>query len=195
MALICRIELSKTKGVTVTVEDAQANASQTIVLDGKSLVLTCKGADGTSTFTQKSDSIEMKCKSFTVDAESVTVKSSRDSSYESSAKLSLSSKSDLSIASDANLGAAARQDLKLSGMSVAGEGQQKASLKAAEIAVVADAKAQLKGSSVEVGADLALDLKGTLLKVASSGTLGLEGEATTVKGQMVNVQGPMIKLG
>jgi hypothetical protein len=195
MALTCRIELSKTNGVTVTVEDAQAQTSQTIVIDGKSLVFTCKDQQNTSTVTQKSDSIELKCKTFTIDAETVTVKSSKDSSYESGAKLSMTSKSDFSIAAETNVSAAANQDLKISGATVSGEGQQKASLKAAEIAITADAKAELKSKSVEVAADLAMDVKGTTVKVTSNGTLSVEGMATTVKGQMVNVQAPMIKLG
>jgi hypothetical protein len=195
MALTCRIELSKTKGVTVFVEDAQNNTTQTVVLDGTSIVLTSKDQQNTSTIKQTADAIEVKCKSFTVDAETVTVKSSKDSEWQSQQKLSLSSQQDMALASQAKLTADAQSDMALSGATVAAKGQQKASLAATQVAIEGQSQVDVMATKVAIAADLSLDVKGTVVKVASDGTLEMNGQVSTLKGQITNVQGTMIKLG
>ncbi len=69
-SLVCRIELNKTDGITITVEDADADITQTVVLDGSSITITSTGAE-TSTIVQKPDSIEMTCKTFKLDAATI----------------------------------------------------------------------------------------------------------------------------
>ncbi len=195
MALTCRIELHKTKGVTVTVEDAQAKTSQTVVLDGTSLVFTCKDQQHTSTITQKSDSIEVKCKSFTVDAETVALKSQKASTWDSDDKLSLTSKSDFAVSSSTKASVKGKKEVSLSGAKLAAEGTNQASLSGGKVSVKGDNKAEVNGASVEVAARMTLDLKGMIVKAAAQGALTAEGQATTVKGQMLNLQGTMVKLG
>jgi hypothetical protein len=195
MALTCRVVLSKSDGLTLIVEDEQGKTKQTVVLDGKSIVLTCSDAQDSSTITQKSDSIAVKCKAFSVDAETVNVKSSKDSTYESEQKLTLSSKQDYSVSSQANVSVSAQQDVKLSGANLSGEGKQQASLSAATVSVKADGQAELAGKSTRIGGTLSLELKGATVKVAADGMLEADGQATTVKGQMLNLQGTMVKLG
>ena len=70
-ALVCRIELNKSDGVVITVEDPNADVTQTVVLNGDSITITSAGSN-TSTIVQKPDSIEMTCKTFTLDAETIT---------------------------------------------------------------------------------------------------------------------------
>lgn len=195
MALTCRIELNKQHGITLTVEDAQQQRTQTVVLDGASIVLTCKDQEGTSTITQKSDAVTVKCKSFTVDAETITLTSQKDSTIDCGQKLSVKTKSDLALDSQAGIDAKAAKDVTLSGENVSGKGKIKASLAAATVACTGDQKVELAAPTVSAGADLKLDLKGTIVKVAADGTLEVGGQMSKLTGQMINVSGPLINLG
>ena len=58
--LVCRVELSKTDGVTITVTNATDGITQTLVLDGKTITTTCKGKEETSTIVQAPESITMR---------------------------------------------------------------------------------------------------------------------------------------
>ena len=76
--LVCTVELDKEKGVTVKVENADDQITQTVVMDGTSITITVKGSEETSTYVQKQDSVIITCKDFTVDATgTLTLKSRR----------------------------------------------------------------------------------------------------------------------
>jgi hypothetical protein len=67
--LVCRIELHKTRGIILTVENPTAQITQTIVMNGESITTTSKGMVDTSTIIQKPDSISIKCKNFNLETE------------------------------------------------------------------------------------------------------------------------------
>ncbi|HLV67309.1 MAG TPA: hypothetical protein VKY73_15915, partial [Polyangiaceae bacterium] len=154
------------------------------------------GENDTSTITQKADLVEVKCKTFTVDAEAVTVKSSKASSYEatetlslkstkdmtvsSSAKLTISSTSDLSIDSSAKLQQSATGDATLKGNNTTVEATMKLSAKGGSEAALAAPK-------VGLSADSKLDMTSPMTTVGDT--------MTTVKGQLVKVEGSLVKLG
>src|SRR5690606_3656390 len=73
-ALKCTITMDKTQGVVIEVVDADAQAKQTISLLKDSIVLTVVGTAATSVVTQKADSVSIKCKSFSVEADEVSCK-------------------------------------------------------------------------------------------------------------------------
>ena len=79
--LICTVEMSKSAGVTIKVTDSDGKVTQTVTMDGTTMTLKVADSSNTSTITQKEDSVTIKCKSFKVDAETVFVKSSKDSTH------------------------------------------------------------------------------------------------------------------
>ena len=101
-ALVCRIDLNKAGGITITVENADAEIVQTAVLDGTSITLTCEGSDAASMITQDAESISIKCNDFTVDAETITLQSSRDTLHKSDMHFDIESGGDLTLDSSAN---------------------------------------------------------------------------------------------
>src|SRR5581483_6512448 len=100
--LICTVELDKTAGVTVTVENKDDGITQTFHCDGTQIQTIVKGNDATSTITQKQDSIKIECKAFEVDAETITCKSTKATSHHSDDTFDISSAKDLTQKSDAN---------------------------------------------------------------------------------------------
>lgn len=68
MKLICTVEMSKERGVTVTVRDENGLTTQTISMDGTTLMLKVKGPAETSTWTQTQDKISIDCLDFELNA-------------------------------------------------------------------------------------------------------------------------------
>lgn len=211
----CTFELDKTKGVTVVVRNEGDKVVQTIAMNGTTIITTVKGDKSSSTVTQGQGSVQVvvngdgdtssyeqtadrmvtKVKSFVLDAESVevrtekdtrlvaggtlTVKSSKDMTVSSSAKATLKSTGALSLSTDAAASLSASKNLSLKGMNTALEGQQKTTVKGGTAAEVSGMKVDVKGSTQVKLAGLTTEVAGT---------------TTTVKGSMVQVQG-LVKLG
>jgi hypothetical protein len=217
MALRCSIELNKTSGITVKVEDEDAKLSQTIVIDGAKITTTAKsedststvtqdatkiclevkGSEDTSTITQIAGSITIKVKAFSLEAETIDVKSTADTtvkseakmtvtttddcSVTSSAKLALKSTADMTLASDANLSASAANKAELKGLMVDIDGSQQTKINGGQ-------SVQMTGLSIDIAAD-------TTLSAAGKVTTDLGQQITTVKGKIVNISGNLVNLG
>ena len=117
--LVCRVELDKQKGLILTVENKEGKITQTAVLDGESITITSKGEKETSTITQKPDSIAIKCKDFTLESETITCKSTKDTLHKSEQKFDLQSTKDMTMQSEAKYTAKAAQDVAISGQKIA----------------------------------------------------------------------------
>lgn len=192
----CQIELNKTTGITVTVKKADGSVAQTIQIDGSQIITTVKDSENTSKITQKPDSIAIECKTFSIDAETITCTSTKDTTHEAKEKLTIKSTKDMTISSAAKLTQSASDAMSLS---------------AKEFKAVADKDAKLQGDTVTIkgskdtkveGKPLALkssgdaSLKGSPVTVQSSAALTLKATATaTLQGSAVNVKGSSIKLG
>ena len=170
--LVCRIELDKKKGVLLTVENGDDQITQTIVMDGTSITTTVKGSDETSTITQKQDSIAMNCKTFTLDAETITCKSTKETLHESG--------QNFDITSGKNIGVAAESSAEYKAMNTTIESTAKTEIKGGTLVLSGSASAELKGASIK------LDAKGLLDLVASG--------AATLHGSIVNIKG-ILKMG
>lgn len=96
-ALKCTITMDKTEGVVIEVEDADAQAKQTISLLKDSIVITVAGAAATSVVTQKADSVSIKCKSFSVEADEVSCKSQMASTFAASTEMKISGTNSVSV--------------------------------------------------------------------------------------------------
>ena len=169
--LTCTVEISKETGVTITTEDADEKLTQTIVMDGKSITMTVKGEESTSTITQTDGSVAISCGEFTVEAETVTVKAEKESVYESG--------EDHTITGDA-VSVSANQAAEISGQEVAVSGQNAVELSGMEVTLEWTQSTEMSGTMVTVEAKGQLGLKAT-------GAAELKGAATSVGG--------MVKLG
>lgn len=215
---VCTFELNKTGGITVKLVNKNKQITQTVTLDGtaltlkydnaqtqksstvtqkeESVVTEVKDQTNTSTLTQKADSLKVVCKTFEVDAETLTLKSSKDTSHQATGKYTVTAQDDLSVTGSKNgtvkttqnlnleatqnLTAKATQNLNLEGLEASLKAQTKAS-------VNGQTQVEIKGLQIGASAQAALTLEGEITSVGKS--------LTTVKGQMVSVQGTLVKLG
>jgi hypothetical protein len=163
--LVCRVELNKGKGLILTVENSDAEISQTLVLDGTRITTSVQGSEGTSVMVQDQESIAFKCKNFVVDAETVCCQSSDTTSIGSGGDLKLDSQANLDINVTRN-----------------------ASYAAKNTTVNSSAETQVKGSSLKLSADIGADLSAAMVAVDASGTLDLSASGiTTLKGSLVKL--------
>lgn len=193
--LVCRIELSKTKGIIVTVDNEDGKITQTLVMDGTSITTTCKGQEDTSTITQKSDSIAVKCKTFTLEAETITCHSTKDTSHKSDQKYDIESTQDMTLKSGADIKATASSTAKVSAPTVTLAADNKASLSGNTTSVSGTQKAEVSGMQLSLSGTTKAEMSGLSVKVAADAALNLEGNLTTLKGSITNVQGSLVKLG
>lgn len=178
--LVCTLEMSKERGVTITVANAEGEITQTLTMDGTTVTLTVKGASETSSWTQKAESIAIACKDFTLAASnSITCTAAKTASYASTegdtkvtsgADLVQEATGDVSV-SAANIALAATGAATMKGNTAAVTGQQSLALEGA-------AEASLTGAKVSVTADGQLALE-------SSGVAALKGSMTTIGGSLI----------
>jgi phosphotransferase system HPr-like phosphotransfer protein len=196
-ALVCRVELNKESGLTFTVENEDGKITQTAVLDGDTITITCKGDQETSTIIQKPESIEIKCKDFTLDATNITCTSKEKSTYESEGTMDIKSTKDMILKSSGKLTGQATSDTDISGSKVSISAQGKAELKGADTSVIATTgKAEVKGMDLKLSGTTKAEMDG--LKVAISSNTMLDLKATGIvnlEGQMANVKGTLTKVG
>jgi len=164
--LVCRLELSKEKGILLTVENPADQITQTIILDGTSITTTVAGSRETSTITQDQDSIKMVCKEFTLDAETITCTSSQ--------KTLLKSDDDFQVKSG-QVGVTADNDATHKALNTTIESNVGTTVSGKTLALEGTGSADLKGGTIK------LDSKG-LLDLVSKGIATLEGSVSNVKG-------------
>lgn len=196
--LVCKVELDKVKGITVTVQNDDDKITQTVTMDGTTLTIKVAGQSDTSTWTQKADSIAIKCKTFTLDAETITCTSDKATKHESKDIFSVHSAKDMTLKTDAKFDAEATQDMSLKGMNVAIEAKQAITEKGPTgVSLQASGgEAKLAGLTLALKGDTGAKLEGLKVDIKADTILQAEGGATaTLKGAMANVQGSLVKLG
>lgn len=214
--LYCSIELNKEQGVTVKVADDQGKIVQTIKLDGTKLELQVASKEATSTVVQKDASIvttikkgpdtstvhqdptdvRVTCKKFSVDAEDVSIKTTKDTSVAADGKVSVSAKKDLGLSTSAAGTFKASRDLSLkAGSALKNSGGRQFSASAPQVSIKAKAKATMDGGAQLALSAAKLSAKGKAQLEASAPLTNLGKMMTTVKGQIVKVQGTLVKLG
>ena len=151
MPLVCEVKLSKTDGVVVTITNADGKITQTISADGTTLKLEVAGESETSTFVQTAESIAITCKTFTLDAETVTVTSTKDTHHSSRQKFTVESTKDMALKTSTNL--------KI-------EAGAAAEAKAPQVTVKADATLTLEsGATAKLDGGGMCEIKGGLVKL------------------------------
>ncbi|GIW70579.1 MAG: hypothetical protein KatS3mg102_0121 [Planctomycetota bacterium] len=192
--LVCRVELDKNKGITLTVENADGKITQTVQMDGTAIITTVKGDQQTSTITQKQDSIAIQCKEFTLEAETITCKSSKDTLQQAQGKYTVESSQDLSLDSKAKLLAKAAQDMGLEGLKIELKARTDAIIDALNFSGKSRLKGEIDCTQLKLNGKGQAELAGAQVRVAGQAQTAVEGGLTQVKGGMVQLQG-MLKLG
>jgi hypothetical protein len=215
-SLVCSVELDKKKGITVRVYNEKQKLTQTVILNGETIIIQnqgdeksstitqkqdsvvteVKGQEQTSIITQQADSVVVKCKRFQVEAETVSVKSTQDTTHESGGVLTVTSQKDLSLESSA------KGTLKSTG-ALTLETNDKLNAGATQNVSISGLNTELKASTqVKVSGGTAVEVTGVKVDIGAQGQLTLEGAVTTlgknlttVKGQLVKVEGALVKLG
>lgn len=214
----CRIELSKAGGITLVIVDSVKKEQylRKVEIGPTSITLTCKDAATTSVVTQKDGSINTKvttdkgtttidqdgetiafaCKTFKVEAETFslkatqdgtlttdgkcTVKTTGDATIDSAAKLTLKSVQKLAVSAQESVGIDAVAKLALSGAQAEMEGTSTLALKSS-------GTAELKGMTVALEGQTQLSAEAPITSIGKN--------MTSVKGQIVEVSGALVKLG
>jgi hypothetical protein len=197
-SLDCKIELDKQKGITVTVVNSDGKITQTVTMDGTTLTIQVQGQNDTSSWTQKQDSIAIKCKTFTLDAETITCKSTKATDHESQDAFTVKSTKDMTWQSQAKIVGTATSDMNLSGQNVAIAANQALSGKGPTGVTIeaSGGDAQLHGMTVTLKGDTGAKLQGLTVDIKADTQLNAEGTAmATLKGQMASLSGSLVKIG
>ena len=188
-SLVCRVELHKKNGITITVENNDDNITQTMVFDGTTITTTNKGADETSVITQATDSITIKCKDFLLDADTITCKSEGATLHNSKDTFKVTSSKDMSLNSDANLKADAKSNMKLSAKAIdASTSSGDVKISGTNVNITAKMKAGIDSKN--------LDLKGSISAKMDGGMADVTGKKANVAGSaLTTIGGGVIKIG
>jgi hypothetical protein len=187
MPLVCTVEMSKESGISITIENADDGITQTITMDGTTLTMKVAGKEDTSTFTQKADSIAIKCKDFSIEADNtITCTSKKATKHTSDDAVTIQSAKDMSLLSSAKLVQSADGDLTLAGANVKATAQSAASVKGMTAEVAGDQSLTLKGTQTNMSGTQVSIKADAQLGAESSGMATLGGSMTTVKGTLIN---------
>lgn len=197
--LVCTIELDKVKGITVTVDNADANIVQTVTMDGTAITLKVAGQSDTSTVVQKADSIVVTVKDFKVDAQTITLLSKGTSEWTSQDTLEVTSTKDMSLTTQAKLTQTATQDASLSSSAkVNVEATAALALKGLTASMEATGgEAKIEGLTLKAAGKTDAQVTGLNVKVAGQAALDLEaqGMANLKASGITSVSGALVKLG
>lgn len=169
--LVCRVELDKKKGIVLTVENGEGKITQTVVMDGTKITTTVKGANETSTITQQQDGVQIDCKAFTLNAETIKCVSTKETLHESGQDFNIKGKSNVNVSATSNA--------KYSAMNSTMESTSETKVNGMTLKFSGTASAELKSPSITVDAAGMMDLK-------ASGIANLKGAIVNIK-DIVNI--------
>ena len=137
---VCKVELSQTKGLILTVVNSNGEITQTTTFDGTTITHTCKGSKETSTITQTSSDIIIKCTNFKIEADTINCVSSKNTTHTTNGTFNIDSAKTTTINSSANLDMSATSALNITGTDLTAEGKNTAKLTAVTTTVNGDKK-------------------------------------------------------
>lgn len=216
--LVCSIELSKTKGISLTVRNAAQKLTQTVIVDGATIVTQIKQDDSaicssvtqskdaivtkiasdadTSTVTQNPQTFQVQCKNFIVSAESVTVKSTQKTAHESGSTYSIVSQADLTGSATTSMSLHAGTQLALaSDATLSLTARSDLSASAINVSVAGSATTAIKGNGTMSVAGAQVSVSGDAQVTLAAPITKVGQNITTIEGQLVEVKGALVKLG
>lgn len=214
----CKIELSKTDGITISIRDlsqpdqvyklvkmtgdslviqtSKLGSTATITQTESSVVTEVKNAQASTKIEQGPEEVKVTCKKWTVNAETISMTSSQDTSVTASGACSLTSTKDFKVNTQAGctVTSTGAMTLDATGASTI-KSAAKLDVQAPNIALTADAsfKATSSGAlNLEGGA---VSVKGSMRAELDSPSTTVGSAMTTVSGQIVSISGSLVKLG
>ena len=196
--LVCKIELSKSGGITISVDDSTNNILQECTMDGTTITMRMKDAENESTIEQTASKIAITCKEFLIDAETITCNSTEDTLHTSKkkmtftstedmaqtseAKLSQTAPADIAVKTDANmtidtgekLTVTATGDISLSGENISATANSDATIESSNATITGSTKVAISGAEITAAADSEITLSGSIAN--------LDGTTTNVSG-------------
>jgi hypothetical protein len=180
----------------LVIKTNKTDCSATITQNEKSVTTEVKDSKGSTKIEQGPEAVKITCKTFTLEAESVTVTSQKDTTLTAEGALSVTSTKDLKVTSHAkcDLKSTAAMTLDAAGCCTVKSAAEVAA-KAPKVGLTADASLNVQSSG-------ALNLKGGVVSIkgdmraefdSPSTTVG--SMMTTVCGQIVSISGSLVKLG
>jgi hypothetical protein len=214
----CKIELSKSGGITIVIQDSLLKEmdQRKIVLEAAALTLTVskngqsttitqtessvktevKGLIATSTIEQDCENVTVTCKNFKVDADSVTLKASMDGHFETGTTCNIKSTQATTIESSAGMTVKSLTAMAVSSSesvsvkavtNLTMEGAQTTVKGTTQLAATSSGTTNVEGMTVTVKGDTQATLEAPVTSVGQS--------MTTIKGQLIEVSGALVKLG
>lgn len=193
--LVCRIELNKETGITVTVENAEGKITQTMIFDGTAIKTTCQGQQATSIITQVQDAITIQCKTFKVEAETIYCLSSTSSKYESTGTFDLASTKDMVFTSKAKLTEKATSDVSIEGSAISCKAENALSAAGMSAEIKATNETKVSGAQLKLSGTAKAEMAAPMIDIKSDGILNAKGSLTTLEGQLTTVKGSLVKIG
>jgi hypothetical protein len=91
-------------GSSWVLKDSSSGVTQEVVFDGQAIIQTCTGSAGTTTITQTPDAVDIKCKTFTINAEDINLVATNSIIQEGATKVDIKTQIASVDASTVNLG-------------------------------------------------------------------------------------------
>lgn len=214
----CKIELDQQNGVTIIIQDAilKDQIEKKITLADDALTLSVKNLINSTTVTQKKDSIETKvtgplgittilqdgsdvtvtCKTFTVNADTInlkatldgnittgttcTIKSTTATDIEATTGMTLKSVTAMSLDSKESVSIKALTNLDMEGLQTTVKGTT-------SLTAQSSGTTNLQGLTVSVKGDTQTTVEAPVTQVGQN--------MTTIKGQLIEVSGALVKIG
>ncbi|MGC4067273.1 MAG: hypothetical protein QM784_22050 [Polyangiaceae bacterium] len=214
----CKIELSKNDGIVISIRDFVAAGASlqegaargtllvietkktdccaTITQTEKSLTTEVKDSKGSTKIEQGPEEVKITCKTFTVDAETVTVTSKADTTLTASGAFSATSTKDMALTSQAkcDFKSTAAMTLDATGKLTVKSAAELAA-QAPKVGLTADASFDVKSSGALNLKGGAVSVKGDMRAELDSPSTTVGSTMTTVSGQIVSISGSLVKLG
>ncbi|MBL9045590.1 MAG: hypothetical protein JNM83_28535 [Myxococcales bacterium] len=195
--LVSTIRLDKNAGGSVVIRNDESNITQSIRLNGTSLVLDVEGGQAKSTITQTQTGVTIQCNTFLLDAETITCKSRSTSVHQSQSTMSLTSDSDMRLTSHKNLAAQASSSLTGQAPSIKLSAERDLTATGGGATFqAATATATVQATNVKINGASQIKATGTMISLSAAATLKCETAGmNSIKGGIISVGGGLIKIG
>lgn len=214
----CRIELSKTGGITIIIQDSVLKEmdQRKIVLEAAALTLTVdkngqsttitqtdtsiktevKGLVATSSIEQDCENITVTCKTFKVEADTITLKATLDGTFETGTTCDIKSTQATTIDSKAAMTLKSVTAMALdSKSSVAVQAVTNLTMEGAQTTLKGTTQLTAESSGTTNLEGMTVTVKGNTQATVEAPVTSVGQSMTTIKGQMIEISGALVKIG
>ncbi len=114
----CRFGMDSGSGTALELESPSANAKHAILMGKEGVTIETEVAGAKAVFEQHGDSIAIRCREFTIDADQIRVRSHTHSSYQSLGQMTLSSLANMTVQTPSGLNLTAMNGVTVNALTV-----------------------------------------------------------------------------